>query len=123
MAEALPPITVFTATDMAPGCRKRTSSFAPTLKPFQLMTTLAVNCWICIVLGLTWETAALPDTTCPPWGSAAAGLAKRSPARAADRVRLRPLWGGDITEASEQLQCRSEETRPALTHQAVEDYR
>ena len=93
MAEALPPITVFTATDMAPGWRKRTSSFAPTLKPFQLMTTLAVNCWICIVLGLTWEMAALPDTTCPPWGSAAAGLAKRSPARAADRLRLRALWG------------------------------
>src|SRR5215470_5153090 len=67
--------------------------------------------------------AALPDTTCPPWGRAAAGPAKRSPARAADRVRLRALWGGDITEASEQLQCRSEETRPALTHQAVEDYR
>jgi len=38
---------------MAPGWRKRTSSFAPTLKPFQLMTTLAVYCWICIVLGLT----------------------------------------------------------------------
>ncbi len=88
MAEALPPVTVFTATDMAPGWRKRTSSFAPTLKPFQLMRTLAVNCWIWIVLGLTWEMAALPDTTCPPWGRAAAGPAKSSPARIADKVRL-----------------------------------
>src|SRR3972149_369284 len=88
IVEAPPPTTRLTATDMAPGWRNRTSSLAPTPKPFQLIITLAVNCWIWTVVGFTCEIVALPDTTCPSWGRAAAGPAIMRPANTAASVRF-----------------------------------
>ena len=65
MCDASPPTTRFSIALVAPGWMKRTSSFAPMLKPFQLMIAFGVPCSTWSVVPSRVTVAAPPTTWAP----------------------------------------------------------
>ena len=83
ISDGLPPTTRFSAIDPADGCWKRVCSRSPTLKSFHSMIALSVVWRMSRVPGAGCVMVALPPTTCPPCGLAAAGHGDTATASAA----------------------------------------
>ena len=72
MLDGLPPTTLFSVTEVAPGCRKFTVSLGVRLKLFQLIEAVWVVCVMLSVLPAGAFTVTAPDVTLAPVGSACA---------------------------------------------------